>query len=149
MVITTTSEEKVVVTKYMCEICTRVFTTVEMAEHCESRCRDACERRRLEQIKAIENRERLITKALDRMPKISQADYEREAISMAISYAPPIIPCLGCGHPKLVGYECMHLGCPGEPDEVLDIDTDYIFQDDAFELSDRGWNGAWPTDKKD
>ena len=139
MVITTTSEEKVVVTKYMCEICTRIFTTVEMAELCESRCRDACERRRLEQIKVMEARERKITEALDRMPKISQADYEREAVSMAICYSPPIIPCIGCGHPKIVGFECMHTGCPGEPDELCDIDIDSIFQDDAFELPSSGW----------
>lgn len=140
MVITAMTEEKVTVSKYMCEMCNRIYSSVAEAEECETRCRKACDERRRESIRIMEDMDRRITDALDNMPKISDADYTREAILIAVSYAPPIIPCLGCGHPKLMGYECMHSGCPGEPDDVSDIDIDYIFQDDAFELPDGGWD---------
>jgi len=50
MVITTTSEEKVVVTKYMCEMCNRIYSSVAEAEECETGCRKAYDERRREMI---------------------------------------------------------------------------------------------------
>jgi hypothetical protein len=135
MAIKTTN--KVVVEKivdvFVCEVCSKKHPTEEKAEECEKNCKIALEKRKKKEELEEQKYCKRVDKALKAMPKFTDEEYAKMAIEVALVECDDIIPCLGCGHPRMTGRMCINDDCPGEPD---DIDTEDLFYDERFELPD-------------
>ena len=128
--------EAVEITKYGCAVCGKVYTDRNEAIACEEKCEAQREAARNKYENEMRKRDALFQRAYDEMPKLSEEEYAKLAVELAISCAPDIIPCIGCGHPKLKGYECMNFECKGEPKyiENSDVDVEGYLEDDCFDL---------------
>lgn len=124
---------------YICPACRREHASEDAAILCVEKDRELAEESRRAMEKSNREYAEKVDMVIEQMPVIDEEVYEREAILLALAYAPPIYPCLGCGHPHVGGYICPNPDCPGEPGEASDIDTEVLFYDDAFCLPDDGW----------
>ena len=118
----------------VCPECGLYKETIEEVELCAKADRIIKEKKRKLEVLEMRKAEAISNRLIDEMPKLDAKVYAKLAIELALVVCPPMIPCLGCGHPRITGCICENSECPGEPDEADDIDEEDLFYDDNFTL---------------